>query len=196
MRHTIPVARLAGKKTFVVGAYIGAYFAGTQNPMYPSYISSNSPTTYNGIPGSGICPSSVVFDNTEDVIVGDMFDVQKAATTTNGTGIGGPADAVPGAVIEYVLTIKGQAQNLISDIFPYDVKRFSLPASAVSITEDGNTLPNNWGGFTDQVVGSATCDVPVTVSGDTAGSTKLTFTLTSGLQPGAQATCRFRRTVK
>ncbi|MBL8202610.1 MAG: hypothetical protein JNM09_00170 [Blastocatellia bacterium] len=197
LRYTVPAARFGtGHNTLSLNIYAGWYFAGTNTPIFPSYTRTTTARVFNGIGVSGTCPKNETFESTGDTLVGDSLKVVKAATVTNTTGVGAATDAVPGAEIEYVLTITGQGSNGTSGTFPWDAKRYSLTSTGIAITEDGTAAPNNWGNLTNQVVGSATCSVPFTVTGDSAGSTNLTFNLTSGLPSGGQATCRFRRTVK
>ncbi|MBS1807495.1 MAG: hypothetical protein JST84_04820 [Acidobacteria bacterium] len=201
-RHTFPNAKYAGKTNLTVTMYVGLYFAGTQTPMATSYANvSHARTWVGGGAWGGTCPGDQIFDSTGDTIITGSADVVKSATTTNSTGVGGASDAVPGAQVTYTLTITGKLPGTTPDPLltngPWNViNRFPLQSSNVTITEDGNTAPNNWGANTTQVVGSASCTVPATITGDSAGSTSLTFQLTNPLTAGQVATCTFSRLIK
>ncbi len=127
-------------------------------------------------------------NDTIDRVYTGFVRLNKTATVTNGTGIGGPTDAVPGAVIEFVITYTNVTTTGGSG-------SIGLTATGLVITENGTAAPNNWGTTTDQVVGSASDTNSGTLAGDTAGSTTLTDTVAS-LAPGASGTFRFRRTIK
>ena len=134
---------------------------------------------------SGNTPAST--NETIDRLYTGFLRVDKTATVTNATGVGGPTDAVPGAVIEYTITYlnissSGGTNNL------------TLTASSIVITEDGNAAPNNWGATTSQVVGSASDTNGGTLTGDSAGSSVLTDSVAS-LAPGQSGTFKFRRTI-
>jgi hypothetical protein len=135
-------------------------------------------------------------NDTIDRLYTGFLRLDKTFTVTNGTGVGGATDAVPGAVIEYTITYT----NISSSGGTNNV---TLTASSIVITEDGTpsaTNPNNWGSTTNQVVGSAsdTRDGNTTtagITGDAAGSTLLTDTIPS-LAPGKFGVFKFSRTIK
>ena len=170
--------------------------------MSTSYATVTSPRTWvGGGAWAGACPGNTIFEATGDTILSGSVDVAKTATTTNSTGVGGPNDPVPGAQVTYTLTITGKTPGSTPDPSltngPWNrIERLPLPSTAVTITEDGNTAPNNWGANTTQVVGSASCSVPATITGDVAGSNLLTFQLTNPLTAGQVVTCQFSRLIK
>ena len=94
----------------------------------------------------------------------------------------------PGAEITYTVAY----ENISSTGGNGSVK---LTANDLVITADGNAAPNNWGTTTDHVVGSAADTSNGTITGDTAGSTLLTVTISS-LPPGASGTFTFKRRIK
>ena len=181
--------------------YVGLYFAGTQNPLAASYPNiAHARSWVGGGAWGGVCPGDQIFDSTGDTVLSGSVDLTKAAATNNATGIGAATDPVPGAVITYTLTITGKQPGSTPDPLltngPWNViNRFPLPSAGVSVTEDGSVAPNNWAANTTQVVGSATCSLPATISGDTAGSNLLTFNLTAPLTAGQVVTCSFQRKI-
>jgi hypothetical protein len=131
--------------------------------------------------------SSKTNDTIDRVFTG-FIRLVKTATVANGTGVGGATDAVPGAVITYVVTYTNVSQASGGG-------SVGLTASNLVITEDGNAAPNNWGTTTDQVVGSAVDSNGGTITGDSAGSNVLTDTVAS-VAPGGSGTFTFKRTIK
>jgi hypothetical protein len=127
-------------------------------------------------------------NDTIDRVYTGFVRLTKTATVTNSTGVGGAGDAVPGAVIEYVVAYS----NISSTGGAGSV---GATATNVVITENGSAAPNNWGTTTAQVVGSASDSTGGTITGDAVGSTSLTDTVPS-LAPGASGTFRFRRTIQ
>jgi hypothetical protein len=128
------------------------------------------------------------FNETIDRLYTGFLRMTKTAVVTNGTGVGGPTDPVPGAVIEYTvvynnLSSTGGTGNIV------------LNVANLVITENGNVLPNNWGSTTDQVVGSASDTLGGVIVGDAAGSVLLTNTV-SALAPQASGTFKFRRVIR
>ncbi len=114
-----------------------------------------------------------------------FIQLTKTAVVSNGTGVGGLTDPVPGAVITYSITY----MNISSS--NGDANCVKLTASSLVITEDGLAAPNTWGTYT---TGSGTpadsgTGVVVTVS-----PTKYTDTVAS-LSPGASAAFTFQRTI-
>lgn len=128
------------------------------------------------------------FNETINRLYTGFLQVTKTATVINGTGIGGPTDAVPGAVIEYTITYTNVSSS-------GGTNNATLTASSIVITEDGNAAPNNWGSTTDQVVGSASDTLGGTITGDSAGSTLLTDSIPT-LAPGQSGSFKFRRAIK
>lgn len=127
-------------------------------------------------------------NDTIDRVYTGFVRLVKTATVTNGTGVGGATDAVPGAVINYSIVYTnissvGSAGNGV------------LVVNNLVITENGNVAPNDWGATTDQVVGSGTDSATGTVAGDTVGSTLLTDSIPT-LAPGLSGTFSFKRTIK
>lgn len=114
--------------------------------------------------------------------------LNKTATVTNNTGVGGASDAVPGADIEYVITYT----NIMTAA---SGGNSSLAATNLVITEDGSAGSNNWGTTTTQIVGSASDTNGGTITGDVANSTVLTDTVGS-LAAGANGTFRFKRRIR
>jgi len=127
-------------------------------------------------------------NDTIDRVYTGFVRLNKAATVTNGTGVGGPTDPVPGAVIDFAITYTNVTAT-------GGTGSIGLTATSLVITENGTAAPNNWGTTTNQVVGSATDTNGGTITGDTAGSTTLTDTVAS-LAPAASGTFHFRRTIK
>jgi hypothetical protein len=128
------------------------------------------------------------FNETIDRLYTGVLRMDKTATITNDTGVGGANDPVPGAVIEYTIVYKNIASTGGSG-------NSSLTISNVVITENGNTAPNNWGSTTDQVVGSASDTLNGTITGDSVGSSALTDTIQS-LAPQQTGTFKFRRVIR
>ncbi|HEY0173690.1 MAG TPA: hypothetical protein VGB98_21940, partial [Pyrinomonadaceae bacterium] len=136
---------------------------------------------------SGITPQ--IFNETVDRTFAGFVRVDKTVTVTNSTGIGGATAAVPGAVIEYTLTYTNVSAAAAG------TNNANLTATNLTITEDGNESPNNWGGTTNHVPGSAADSRGGTITGDVAGSTVLTDVIPS-LAPGQSGTFRFRRVIR
>ncbi|CAN5126180.1 hypothetical protein BH18ACI2_BH18ACI2_19010 [soil metagenome] len=128
------------------------------------------------------------FNDTIDRLYTGFLRMDKAAVVTNGTGVGGANAPVPGAEIEYVITYSNVSSAGGSG-------NSMLTINNLVITEDGNTAPNNWGSTTDQVAGSASDSRGGTITGDAAGSTALTDTVSS-VAPGQSGVFRFKRRIK
>ncbi len=128
-------------------------------------------------------------NDTIDRVYTGFVRLDKAFAVTNGTGVGGATDAVPGAVIKYTITYTNVSED------PGTGGSVGLTATSLVITENGNVAPNNWGSTTDQVVGSAADSNGGTITGDSAGSSVLTDTIAS-LAPQASGTFTFERTIK
>lgn len=125
---------------------------------------------------------------TIDRLYTGFVSLTKTATVTNGTGVGGPTDPAPGAVIEYVITYTNVSST-------GGTNNSTITASNIVITENGTAAPNNWGSTTDQVVGSALDSNGGSITGDAAGSSLLTDTIAS-LGPGGSGTFRFSRRIR
>jgi hypothetical protein len=111
--------------------------------------------------------------------------LDKAASVLNGTGVGGPTDAVPGAVITYTVTYA----NISSS--NGDANCVKLTASNLVITEDGLAAPNNWGTYTTNS-GSPSDSGSGVVA--TVSATAYTDTVAS-LAGGASAIFTFKRSI-
>jgi len=128
------------------------------------------------------------FNETIDRLYTGFLRLDKTVSVTNGTGIGGLTDAISGAVIEYVITYT----NIVSS---GGAGNATLTANNIVITENGSVGTNNWGTTTDQVVGSASDTGGGVITGDSAGSTILTDTISS-LGAGQSGVFRFKRTIR
>jgi hypothetical protein len=131
-------------------------------------------------------------NDTIDRLYTGFVRIDKAApTVTNATGMGGAADAVPGADIEYVITYT----NIMTSA-SVGTGNSTLAASNLVITEDGSAGSNNWGATTTHVVGSASDTNGGTITGDgVTTSTVLTDSVAS-LPAGSNGTFRFKRRIK
>lgn len=127
-------------------------------------------------------------NDTIDRIYTGFIRMDKSVTVINGTGVGGATDAVPGAIIEYVIAY----QNISSG---GGVNSSGLTANGFVITEDGSDGPNNWATYSDHVAASATDSFGGIITGDVAGSNLLTDSVPA-LGPGQSGTFRFRRQIK
>ena len=134
---------------------------------------------------SGVTPANT--NRTIDRLYTGFIRLDKTFTVTNSTGVGGATDAVPGAVINYSITYT----NISST---GGTNNSTLTASNLVITENGNTLPNNWGTFTDHVVG-ATDSRGGIITGDVVGSNLLTDTIAT-LPAGQSGIFVFRRQIR
>jgi len=127
-------------------------------------------------------------NETIDRLYTGFVRMDKSVTVINGTGIGGATDAVPGAIIEYVIAY----QNISSG---GGANSSGLTANGFVITEDGSDGPNNWATYSDHVAASATDSFGGIITGDVAGSNVLTDSVPA-LGPGQSGTFRFRRLIK
>ena len=163
-------------KTIHVRVIAPAGSAVLQDGGFPVVIRSTSTAT----------PSA--YNETIDRLYTGVLRMDKTATVINNTGVGGATDAVPGADIEYTIAYRNISTTGGSD-------NGELSLSNVVITENGNAAPNNWGTTTTQVVGSASDTRGGAITGDTAGSSILTDTLTT-LPAGQSGTFKFRRRIR
>lgn len=137
---------------------------------------------------SSITPQN--FNETIDRLYTGFIRADKSVTVTNSTGVGGPTDAVPGAVIQYTITYSN-----ISFTTEDGKSNVDLTATNVVLTEDGNAAPNNWGSTTNHVVGSVVDSNGGVITGDMAGSSLITVTIPS-LGPGGSGNFTFRRVIR
>ena len=114
-----------------------------------------------------------------------FIQLTKTATVSNGTGVGGPTDAVPGAIITYQITYT----NISSS--NGDANCVKLTASNLVITEDGLVAPNNWGTYTTNS-GSPSDNGTGVVA--TVSATKYTDTVAS-VAPGVSKIFQFQRVI-
>lgn len=134
-------------------------------------------------------------NDTIDRLYTGFIRLDKSYVVTNGTGVGGASDAVPGAVITYTIRYTNVSEASAGG-------SVGLTANNLVITENGSAAPNNWGTYTTQVVGSAadysgasgTTAGSGTVAGDSAGSSVLTDTVPT-VAPGAIGRFVFQRTI-
>ncbi|MCM3900593.1 MAG: hypothetical protein ND866_02700 [Pyrinomonadaceae bacterium] len=126
-------------------------------------------------------------NDTIDRVYTGFVRLDKTATVSNSTGVGGPTDAVPGAVITFAITYTNVSSS-------GGTNNVTLTATNIVITENGAALPNNWATYTDHVVG-ATDTLLGTIAGDAVGSTLLTDTVAS-LTAGQSGVFTFRRQIK
>lgn len=123
-------------------------------------------------------------NKTIDRLYTGFVRLDKASSVSNGTGVGGPTDAVPGAVITYTITYT----NISSS--NGDANCVKLTATNLAIVEDGLAGTNNWGTFTTNF-GSPTDPGGVVV---TNSATKYTDTVAS-LAAGASGVFTFKRSI-
>jgi hypothetical protein len=135
---------------------------------------------------STLTPSA--YNETIDRLYTGFLRMVKTAPVTNGTGVGGATDPVPGAEIEYTIVYT----NISST---GGTGNLQLTVTNLVITENGSAGSNNWGTTTNHVASSASDTLGGTITGDVALSTVLTDTVAT-LAPGATGTFKFRRVIK
>lgn len=128
------------------------------------------------------------FNETIDRLYTGFLRMDKTAVVINGTGVGAATDAVPGAEIEYTITYS----NISS---AGGTGNAMLNVSNLVVDENGSAAPNNWGATTTQKVGSASDTRGGGVTGDAAGSVRLTDTVPS-VAPQQTETFKFRRVIR
>lgn len=133
---------------------------------------------------SGNTPAST--NDTIDRLYTGFVQLTKAATVANATGVGGPTDSVPGAVITYSITYTNVSSS-------GGTGNVTLTATNIVITENGANAPNNWATYTTHVVG-ATDSLGGAITGDAIGSTVLTDTIAS-LAAGQSGVFTFKRQI-
>ncbi len=122
---------------------------------------------------------------------------QTPVQVINGTGNGGPNDAVPGAVIVYSI-----AYNNVTGGNGAGANNGLLTASNVVISEDGSAGTNNWGATTTMVLVPAPSDsnggtvTDGATNGAVTAATNFLRDTIATLAPGASGTFTFRRTIK
>jgi hypothetical protein len=126
-------------------------------------------------------------NDTIDRVYTGFVQLTKTASVSNLTGVGGPTDAVPGAVITFAITYTNVSSS-------GGTNNVTLTATNIVITENGAVLPNNWATYTDHVVG-ATDTLGGAIVGDAVGSNLLTDTIAS-LSAGQSGVFTFRRQIK
>ena len=126
-------------------------------------------------------------NDTIDRVYTGFVRLDKTATVTNSTGVGGPNDPVPGAVITFAITYTNVSST-------GGTNNVTLTASNVVITENGAAAPNNWATYTDHVVG-ATDSLGGSITGDAIGSNLLTDTI-AALGAGQSGVFTFKRQIK
>jgi hypothetical protein len=142
---------------------------------------------------SGI--SSGQSNDTIDRLYTGFLKLLKSFTVINGTGVGAPTDAVPGAAIEYTITysnvsVGGGGAGCVD-----------LVASNVVISEDGSAAPNNWAATTTQVTSPAPSDSNggTITDGNTNGAVTAASTFLKDaagtINPGVSKAFVFRRRI-
>jgi hypothetical protein len=114
-----------------------------------------------------------------------FIQLTKTFSVANGTGVGGPTDPVPGAVITYNITYT----NISSS--NGDANCVKLTASNLVITENGLVAPNNWGTFTTNSGSPSDSGSGVVV---TVSATEYTDTVAT-VAPGASGIFTFNRSI-
>ena len=135
---------------------------------------------------SGNTPAST--NDTIDRLYTGFLRLNKTASVSNTTGVGGPTDAVPGAEITFTITYTNVSSS-------GGTNNVTLTATNIVITENGAALPNNWATFTDHVLASANDTLGGTIVGDAVGSNLLTDTIAS-LSAGQSGVFTFSRLIK
>jgi hypothetical protein len=132
---------------------------------------------------STITPANV--NRTINRLYTGFVQLDKGTSISNVTGVGGPNDPVPGAVITFSVTYTNISTS------NGDANCVKLTANNLVITEDGLAAPSNWGTYTTNsgTPGDSGSGAVVTVS-----ATKYTDTISS-LAPGASGTFTFKRVI-
>ncbi|HEX8847001.1 MAG TPA: hypothetical protein VF791_20325 [Pyrinomonadaceae bacterium] len=131
------------------------------------------------------------WNETIDRVYTGFIQLSKSAVVNNATGVGGPNDPVPGAVITYSISY----QNVSSVPAAGGSGNVTLNATNVVITENGSAGTNNWATYTDHVVGATDPHAGAVIVGDVVGSTLLTDTIAS-VPAGDSGTFTFKRQIK
>jgi hypothetical protein len=133
---------------------------------------------------SQVSPGAI--NRTLDNFFAGFVRLVKTATVINGTGVGGPADPVPGAEIRYDVAYTNVAN------FTFGVGNGTLTATNLILTEDGGAAPNNWAATTAHVAATATLG---TVTDNAPLNTVFTNNV-AALAPGISGTFTIRRTIQ
>ena len=131
--------------------------------------------------------SPTVTNETINRIYTGFIRLEYAQAIVNHTGVGGPADAVPGAQVEFIITYSN-----ISSMNGVDCAL--LTAYNLVISADGRKPPNNWGVTTDHIVGASDNRGGLIV-GDRPNSQSLT-NMVMRLEAGESGVFRFRRMIR
>lgn len=126
-------------------------------------------------------------NETIDRLYTGFIRLEKSASVVNADGTGVPANAPPGAEIEFTITYS----NVSSAV---GVGSSLLTAHNLVISENGNSAPNNWGETTNHIVGASDTQGGHII-GDLDGSTSLTD-IVSTLEAGQSGIFKFKRRVK
>ena len=132
---------------------------------------------------SGITPAAN--NRTIDRLYTGFVRLDKTSSVSNGTGVGGATDAVPGAVITYNITYTNVSTS------NGDANCVKLTATNLVINEDGLAAPNNWGTYTTNSGSPSDSGSGVVV---TVSATRYTDTIAS-LAPGASGVFTFMRSI-
>jgi hypothetical protein len=144
-------------------------------------------TGYNTVIRATSANTPASTNDTIDRVYTGFVRLDKTATVTNSTGVGGATDPVPGAVITFTITYTNVSSSGGSN-------NVTLTATNIVITENGSAAPNNWATYTDHVVG-ATDSLGGSITGDAVGSNLLTDTIAS-LSAGQSGVFSFQRQIK
>jgi hypothetical protein len=131
--------------------------------------------------------SPAVTNETINRIYTGFIRLEYVQAIVNRTGVGGPADTVPGAQVDFSITYSN-----ISSLNGVDCAL--LTAFNLVISADGRKPPNNWGVTTDHIVG-ATDNRGGYIIGDRPNSQGLT-NLIARLKPGESGVFRFGRMIR
>jgi hypothetical protein len=185
-----------GVATGVPNPTLAVNFNGTQDYKVEVTLPLGLPVLagYNTVIRATSGNTPTVHNDTIDRVYTGFIRLVKTAAITNGTGIGGANDPVPGAVIEYTITYTNISSTGGSN-------NGLLSATSVAITDDGAGA-NNWATHATYVANSASSQLTVPVAVPNYGnivvngtSTSLTDTL-PGLQAGVSGTFKFSVTIK
>lgn len=131
--------------------------------------------------------SPAVNNETINRIYTGFIRLEHAQEIVNRTGVGGAADAVPGAEVEFIITYSN-----ISSMNGVDCAL--LTAYNLVISADGRKPPNNWGVTTDHIVGASDNRGGLIV-GDRSNSQSLA-NMVMRLDAGESGIFRFRRMIR
>ena len=131
--------------------------------------------------------SPAVTNETINRIYTGFIRLENTHAIVNHTGVGGPAEAVPGAQVEFIITYSN-----ISSMNGVDCAL--LTAYNLVISADGRKLPNNWGVTTDHIVG-ASDNRGGFIVGDRPNSQSLA-NVVMRLDAGESGVFRFRRMIR